>query len=107
MGRFARSWELAKESAKVLMADKELIFFPILSACISFVAVIILASILAAVGLFVPGAADALSQANEGSNNGTVIGIIILFIFYLVTSFIVTFFTSGPVRRCIRPGTGS
>jgi hypothetical protein len=101
MGRFARSWELAKESAKVLMADKELIFFPILSACISFVAVIILTSILAAVGLFVPGAADALSQANEGSNNGTVIGILILFIFYLVTSFIVTFFTSGLVGAAL------
>ena len=45
MGRFARSWELAKESAKVLMADKELIFFPVLSACISFIAVIILTAI--------------------------------------------------------------
>jgi hypothetical protein len=102
MGRFERSWQLAKESAKVLMADKELIFFPILSACISFVAVIILSSILAAVGLFVPGAADALSQANsDGGNSGTVVGIIILFIFYLVTSFIVTYFTSGLVGAAI------
>ncbi len=102
MGRFARSWQLAKESAKVLMADKELIFFPILSACISFIAVIILTSILAAIGLFVPGAADALSQAsNDGGNSSTVAGFIVLFIFYLVTSFIVTYFTSGLVGAAI------
>ena len=98
MGRFARSWQLAKESAKVLMADKELIFFPILSAIISFIAVIILTSILAAVGLFVPGAADALSQANNnGGSNSTVAGFVVLFLFYLVSSFIVTYFTSGLV----------
>lgn len=102
MGRFARSWELAKESAKILMADKELIFFPILSACISFIAVAILTAILAGVGLFVPGAADALSQAsNDGSNLSTIGGIVVLFIFYLVTSFIVTYFTSGLVGAAL------
>jgi hypothetical protein len=103
MGRFARSWQLAKESAKVLMADKELIFFPILSACISFIAVIILTSILAGVGLFIPGAADALTQAGntDAGGNGTVIGFIILFIFYLVSSFIVTYFSSGLVGAAI------
>ena len=103
MGSFARSWQLAKEAAGVLMADKELIFFPILSACISFIAVIILASILVAVGLFIPGAADALSQAgNNGDGNGsTVGGVIVLFIFYLVSSFIVTYFTSGLVGAAI------
>jgi hypothetical protein len=103
MGSFARSWQLAKEAAGVLMADKELIFFPILSACISFIAVIILTSILVAVGLIVPGAADALSQAgNNGDGNGsTVGGIIVLFIFYLVSSFIVTYFTSGLIGAAI------
>lgn len=102
MGKFARSWELAKESARVLMADKELIFFPILSAILSFVAVIILVSILAAVGLFVPGAADALSQANgEEGGAATVVGFVILFIFYLVTSFVVTYFTSGLVGAAL------
>jgi hypothetical protein len=103
MGRFARSWALAKESAKVLMSDKELIFFPILSACISFIAVVILTSILAAIGLFVPGAADALSQASNGNggSGSTVAGFVVLFIFYLVTSFIVTYFTSGLVGAAI------
>jgi hypothetical protein len=102
MGRFARSWQLAKEAANVLMADKELIFFPILSASISFVAVIILTGILAAIGLFVPGAADALSQANNGDGGtSTVGGVIVLFIFYLVTSFIVTYFTSGLVGAAL------
>lgn len=101
MGRFERSWQLAKESAKVLMADKELIFFPILSACISFIAVIILTSILAAIGLFVPGAADALSRTGNDGNTTTVGGIIVLFIFYLVTSFIVTYFTSGLVGAAL------
>lgn len=102
MGRFARSWQLAKESARVLMADKELIFFPILSACISLIAVVILTSILAAIGLFVPGAADALSQAgSEGGDGTTIGGIIVLFIFYLVSSFIVTYFTSGLVGAAI------
>jgi hypothetical protein len=101
MNRFARSWQLAKESASVLMADKELIFFPILSAIISMVAVIILTTILAGIGLFVPGAADALSQTDGENNNGTVLGFVILFIFYLVSSFIVTYFTSGLVGAAI------
>lgn len=103
MGRFARSWELAKEAGKVLLADKELIWFPVLSAIVSFIAVIILGVILAGVGLFVPGAADALSQAGneDAGNTGTVVGFIILFIFYLVTSFIVTYFTSGLVGAAI------
>jgi hypothetical protein len=99
MGKFARSWQLAKESAKILLADKELIFFPVLSACISFIAVIILTTILAGIGLFVPGAANALSD--ESSNIGTVGGFVILFIFYLVTSFIVTYFTSGLVGAAL------
>jgi Family of unknown function (DUF6159) len=101
MGSFTRSWELAKESAKVLMADKELLFFPILSAIVSFIAVIILTVILGGIGLFVPGAADALTQANNDGNGGTVIGFIILFIFYLVSSFIVTYFTSGLVGAAL------
>jgi hypothetical protein len=102
MGSFARSWELAKESANVLMADKELIFFPILSAIVSFIAVIILTAILAGIGLFVPGAADALAQSGDGDGNGgTIISFIILFIFYLVSSFIVTYFTSGLVGAAL------
>jgi hypothetical protein len=100
MGSFARSWKLAKESAAVLMADKELFFFPILSAIVSFIAVIILSSLLAGVGLFVPGAADALAQSGD-DDGSTLIGLIILFLFYLVTSFIVTYFTGGLVGAAL------
>ena len=101
MGSFARSWELAKESAKVLMADKELLIFPILSAIVSFIAVIILTGMLAGVGLFIPGASDALSQSSNDGNSSTILGFVILFIFYLVTSFIVTYFTSGLVGAAL------
>ena len=101
MGSFARSWELAKESAKVLMADKELLIFPILSAIVSFIAVIVLTGILAGVGLFVPGASEALSQSSNDGNSSTILGFVVLFLFYLVSSFIVTYFTSGLVGAAI------
>lgn len=100
MGSFARSWALAKESAKVLMADKELIFFPILSAIVSIVAVIILTAMLAGVGLFMPGAEEVLARSGEG-DGGALIGFIVLFISYLVSKFVVTYFASGLVGAAL------
>src|SRR4051812_36480389 len=95
VGKFARSWQLAQESAKVLVSDKELILFPILSACLSFIAVLIFTGILVGVGLFAPGAQEALTHSSDGgSNSTTILGYVILFVFYLITSFIVTYFTS-------------
>jgi hypothetical protein len=108
VGKFARSWQLAQESAKVLLADKELILFPVLSACISFIAVLAFTGILATIGFLVPGAREALSSSgNSDSNSIGIAGYVILFVYYLIISFIVTYFTSGLVGAAIMRLRGS
>jgi hypothetical protein len=75
-GRFAASWELAKESWNVLRSDKRLSIFPILSglAC-ALVTVVFLAPMILA-GL--------LDQALAGEQGARVLSAIVAFVFYFV-----------------------
>src|SRR6478609_785144 len=75
--RFSRSWELAKASASVIQADKELLLFPVMSG---FVTMVLLATFVLPIymlGMF--------------ANGNEVVGAILAFIFYF-TSYSVTFF---------------
>ncbi|NPV56618.1 MAG: hypothetical protein HPY76_08115 [Anaerolineae bacterium] len=71
---FKNSWELAKASARVLAADKELMVFPIIS---SVLALIISATFL--VPMFAANLFDTFFI-----QNGQVLGYVALFLFYLV-----------------------
>ncbi|MDX2140578.1 MAG: DUF6159 family protein [Chloroflexota bacterium] len=85
MERFARSWELVKASWRVLQSDKELIVFPI----ISFIGAIIV-TLLFALPFFGVGIAQATNRL--GDDGGvTVIGYIILFLFYIVLYAVIFF----------------
>jgi hypothetical protein len=95
--RIANSWELIKASAAVLQADKELIAFPIVSA---------IGVLLATITFFLPlafaGAFDALL-----AGGATVLGIVVLFLFYLVQYFVIIFANSALVGAAmIRLGGG-
>lgn len=81
-----RSIELAKQSLEVVRKDREILLFPVLSgiACILFVGVLIIPLFIT--GIFMGGSLDNPIIVYGG-----------LFVFYLVTSFIVVFFNTALV----------
>jgi hypothetical protein len=82
MGRISRSIDLVKASFGVLRADKELVIFPILST---------IALLLVSVVFLVPMALAGLFEDTVNGGAGQVLGILILFLFYLVNYTIMIF----------------
>ncbi len=74
----SNSWELVKASFNVLKADRELMVFPF----VSMIGVIIV-SIVFAVPLWLSGIAGSVSEGTSDTTQN-VIGIVVLFLFYLV-----------------------
>lgn len=88
MGFFTRAsngWQIAKTSAKVLNAHKELILFPIMS-CIAMVAII---------GSFIWALVVPMNLAGELESVDRFAGLLILFVLYIVNYFVVVFFNMG------------
>ena len=87
MGRFKRSWALAKASLDVLRSDKELLVFPLVAA---------IATIIVAASFIVPMFGLGLF---ERSADGSVPAAMYLwgFAFYLVQYFVIFFFNSALV----------
>lgn len=79
--KISRSWELVKESLRVLQADKELMIFPILSSI--GVVIVTLTFILPMI------AASAFDSIFAGG--GEVLGYIVLFAFYIVQYTVIFF----------------
>ena len=93
MGKFARSWALAKASLEVLRSDKELLVFPLLS-----VAAVIVVAITFLLPLFGLGILD------EADRSAGVPTLFYLwgFAFYLVQYFVVFFFTTALVGAAMQ-----
>lgn len=87
---WGRSWQLVKASWAVLQADKELLWFPIISGITMLIisTVMLVPSIIIAFSVAVSGAGEGVSQ---------IVGYIGLFIFYLVTYTISIYFNTGLV----------
>lgn len=83
---FRRSWELVKISWGVLQQDRELLLFPLLAMVGS-----IIVSILFGIALFVSGFVEMMARQGDGQGGPTIIGIIVLFVYYLINYTIVTF----------------
>ncbi len=79
--RFSHSFKLVKESFAVLKKDKEIMLFPVISG---------LLTVMAFISLFVP-----FSFAFLGGEVSPSFFYLLLFSYYLITSFIVIFFNSG------------
>lgn len=71
---FSRSWELVKQSFNVLKSDRELLLFPFISMIGVF-----LVTLVFSVPLFFTGLID-----GKGGTGSTVLGVIVLFLFYFV-----------------------
>lgn len=92
MSRLSRSWHLVKASAAVLRADKELIVFPLLAGGSALI-------VTAAFGLalWLNGAYHQLVQGRQLSP----LGWLILFLFYLATNVVVTYFNAALVGTAL------
>ncbi len=82
--RFQRSWELMKESFRVLAADKRLLLFPVLSG---------IAVVIVSVSFLVPVLAS--GAFGGGQITGGQYGI--MFLFYFANYFVIVFFNSALV----------
>lgn len=81
--RICRSIGLVKASGHILMSEKKLLAFPVLSGVVT---IFVIASFI--LPLIFTGGAFSLST-------NSIAGIILVFLFYLVTSFVVIFFNVG------------
>lgn len=88
MGKFARSWALAKASLEVLRSDKELLVFPLVSA---------IAVVLVAASFILPMFGLGLFEQLEGSQGVPAGFYLWMFAFYLVQYFVMFFFNTALV----------
>jgi hypothetical protein len=106
-GTFSRSWSLFKESLRVLNSDKELLLFPVLSAGVSLIAMVIVFAVGGAIMWTTPALRAGLQSMSASADDNVVgtmtyiAGLIVLFVFYLVGSFITTYFTGGLVGAAL------
>jgi hypothetical protein len=104
MFQIGRSWELIKASWHVLLSDKELAIFPILSTICTVIAVAVFVLPVAALVFLADQATRGSRQISEP------LGIALLFVFYLVTAFVTLFFNTalvGAVLERLRGGDPS
>ncbi len=89
--RITMGWQLTKQSIHVLKMDKELLLFPVLSgiSCL-----LVLASF--AVPIFLAGGFEGIEENRENVAQNA-IAWVVLFLFYFVNYFVITFFNSALV----------
>lgn len=85
MGRIGTGWQLTKTSLGVLRKDKELLVFPLLSGLTM---ILVLGGFVG--GMFLTGGLEAFFQGS-----GYWMGIVLLFLYYLVSFFIGIFFNAA------------
>jgi hypothetical protein len=90
MGRFARSWELVKQSFAILRSDKQLMLFPILSA----VSCLVVTALIAGSGalMILPSIAATTAAGGHWQPSQTPIFYFATFAVYLANYFVIVFF---------------
>ena len=106
MGKFARSWDLFKQSGRVLMADKQLMLLPIMS---SIACLLVMATFAVPLILAVDWSAAFQSSGGRGTHTHVVMQPwypVVAFAFYFVNFFVITFFNSALIACAIRKFNG-
>jgi len=86
--RFSRSWEITKQTFKVMKADKEILLFPVLSSIFSIMMLLIFIF-----PVFLTGAVAGSETGIEG------LGVYLaIFFLYFIITFAATFFNAGMVH---------
>jgi Family of unknown function (DUF6159) len=92
MGRFARSWELVKQSFTILKSDKQLMLFPILSAISCLIVTIVIAT--GGTLLMMPSMASAAAAGQHFQPRDQMPALFYpgLFLLYVANYFVIVFF---------------
>jgi hypothetical protein len=85
----SKSWELVKASANVLMADKELMIFPILSSVALLVVTLLFLLPMTVAGVF------------DQMFNSSIMGYLVFFLFYIVQYFVIIFANTALVGAAL------
>ncbi|NTV23946.1 MAG: hypothetical protein HGA85_06280, partial [Nanoarchaeota archaeon] len=85
---FTRSWEITKESFKVIRSDKEILIFPVLASIFSIVFIVIMA---------LPFLVTDIMQNLGLGDLSALPYYLVVFMIYLGTAFIATFFNVAVV----------
>ena len=104
MGKFSRAWQLTKQSGSVLMSDKRLLVFPLLS---SVAALLVLATFAVPIVLSVNWSAvekAAESKKGELQMQWWYYGVLLLY--YFANFFVITFFNSALVACALKRFAG-
>lgn len=89
MSRLSNSWELVKESWKVLRADKELLVFPLVS---------MIGTIIVSIAFLVPMFLSRLYESfSGGSSSSQITFVIFMFVFYVVQYTVIFYCNSALV----------
>ncbi|MDZ4765466.1 MAG: DUF6159 family protein [Chloroflexota bacterium] len=89
---FSRSWSLVQASLNVLRSDKELLIYPLVS---------MLAMIVVTLVFIIPIAATGMFRMFTDGDSLTVAGVIVLFIFYVVSYTVIFFCNSALVAGAL------
>lgn len=107
--RISRGWELTKQSGRVLLSDKQLLLFPILSS----IALLLVLATFAIPMFFAVDWATVINQAKEAEAQGGDKRVpmqpwyyVVMFAFYFVNFFVITFFNSALVACAINRFNG-
>jgi hypothetical protein len=85
---FSRSWEITKQSFKIIKSDKEILIFPVLASIFSIIFFVFMALPFVMTGVLQQTGLDQLGQ---------VAYYVVIFVFYLGVAFISTFFNVAVV----------
>ena len=106
MNVFSRSWSLFKSSWGIVRSEPSLLWFPVLSTILVVIASVILFGVLGGVLVLSPEVRQAINDAaNQGENGSpllTILGLVILFIYYLIVGGIATYFATGMAGAALR-----
>lgn len=103
LDRISRSWELGKQSWRVLRSDKQLVVFPLLStaACL-----IVLASFALPVVLAVDFGALSREEGAARQAANQPLYYVVMFVFYFVNYAVIAFFNAGLIACAMRKFEG-
>ncbi len=91
MGRFSRSWDLVQESFAILWADKQLMFFPVLSGISCLIVTVLLG--VSGLAIFLPAIrAAGITPQNFPHFAKSPEFAAAMFVFYLANYFVIVFF---------------
>lgn len=94
--KFSNGWQLAKSSLSIIQENKDLLVFPVFSS----ISLILILSTFLGGGYLLIG--DQLEEIFANEEQSNMVGYLMIFIYYLINFFIVTFFNAGLIHCAMK-----